>query len=439
MSNIELPPSGAEPCLDSDSPRPEEVRRQLQSILASPAFQGSRRSQQFLRHVCERSLRDERGTLKERIIAVEVFGRKATSDLAADTIVRVSAREVRKRLAQYYVTSEGTAAEIRVDLPPGSYAPGFRYRSSRQDVGAPSLEPASKPWMKRRRWHWVTAICACALAGALAWVSLARWAGASHSRDPFVMFWEPVLDAPEPLLVTIASPTVYHPAPRVQKAEVANRLPRDTSPQSTILAPPFKVDGSEMIPVFNQYVGFGDMVAANEVASMLARKSKRVSVRMSGSVQFADLRQTQTLLIGAITNRWTMELQQSWRFQFGRAPAGKIVIVDTMDPSGAKSVAPLSRREWSIPATQDGAVQEDYILVCRIRNSLTGGLTLVAAGLKQAGTEAGGRLLADPVQLGAILRKLPPGWESKNLQVVLHAKVISKAPGQPETVAWHIW
>jgi hypothetical protein len=142
------------------------------------------------------------------------------------------------------------------------------------------------------------------------------------------------------------------------------------------------------------------------------------------------LRRAQTLLIGAITNRWTMELQQAWRFQFNRAPGLRTVITDT---------SPESRREWSIPAKDDGSAQEDYILVCRIRNSVTGGLQLVAAGLKQFGTEAGGRLLADPEQLGAILRKIPAGWETRNLQIVLHAKVIGNTPAQPEVVAVHVW
>lgn len=437
MSNTELRPRGLESRLHADSPDPEEIRRQLQSVLASPAFQGSKRCQQFLRHVCERSLWSEGGTLKERTIAVEVFGRKATSDLAADTIVRVSAREVRKRLAQYYVTSEGAAAEILIDIPPGSYAPKFRYRRTIQGADALSLELTAKPWKKRRWWRRVAPIGVCALAAALASPFLAKWVSPFHSHDPFVMFWEPVLNASEPLLVTVASPIVYHPSPRSQKMGGENRSPEDALAQISI--PGNELNGSDMIPVFNQYIGFGDMVAANEVASMLARKSKRVRLRMSGSVQFADLRQTQTLLIGAFTNRWTMELQQSWRFQFGRTPAAKTIIVDTMNPSGAQSMAPPNRREWSIPAAQEGAPQEDYILVCRIRNSLTGGLTLVAAGLKQAGTEAGGRLLADPVQLGAILRKLPSGWESRNLQMVLHAKVISKAPAQPDLVASHIW
>lgn len=183
------------------------------------------------------------------------------------------------------------------------------------------------------------------------------------------------------------------------------------------------------MPVFNQYVGFGNMVAVNEVSGMLARKSKGVRLRLASGVEFADPRKTQALLIGAITNRWTMELQQSWRFRFTRNREFRTVIADTQKAG----------QVWSIPAKEDGSSPEDYIPLGRIRNSFTGGLTLVAAGLKQFGTEAAGRLLADPDQLGQILRKLPPGWEAKNVQFVLHARVISNTPAQPEMVASQVW
>ena len=112
-------------------------------------------------------------------------------------------------------------------------------------------------------------------------------------------------------------------------------------------------------------------------------------------------------------------------------PGTRTVIVDTQDPSGA--------RQWSISGKDDGSSPEDYILVSRIRSTYTGGLLLVAAGLKQFGTEAAGRLLADSDSLGSILRKLPEGWEAKNLQLVLHARVIGNTPAQPEMVASHVW
>src|SRR5271166_5476066 len=108
-------------------PKPDEVRGQLRAILTSPAFHGSKRCQQFLEYVCERSLAGEAGALKERTVAIDVFGRQPQSELGEDTIVRVGAREVRKRLAQFYVSPEGVASKVKIDLPAGSYAPEFHY------------------------------------------------------------------------------------------------------------------------------------------------------------------------------------------------------------------------------------------------------------------------------------------------------------------------
>jgi hypothetical protein len=416
---------------EQDSPTPEEIQRQLQNILASPAFHGSKRCNQFLQYVCEKSLSGEAGTLKERTIAIEVFGRNPQSDLGEDTIVRVGAREVRKRLAQYYVTPEGAASEILIDLLPGSYVPEFRHVSA---LKVKNPEPAVLIAAERGLPRWrPSAISAggFVLLAALVGLAIAKWAGANPNSEAFNRFWEPAFRAPEPLLIAVAHPIVYHPSRRASALSAGNAPQTGMPVQRPIQLPPnTALDGSDLVPVLNQYVGFGDMVAATEVSAMLARKSKAVRVRLASSVEFADLRKAQTLLIGAITNRWTMELQPGWRFQFSQASGLRTVITDT---------APDSRREWSIPAKDDGSAQEDYILVCRIRNSVTGGLQLVTAGLKQFGTEAGGRLLADPDQLGVILRKIPAGWETKNLQIVLHARVIGNTPAQPEVVAWHVW
>ena len=81
-------------------------------------------------------------------MAIEVFGRLPESDLGEDTIVRVGAREVRKRLAQYYVSPNGVAAPVRIDLPPGSYVPEFRYAAVRKE---PEPAPAPLQCPRKRR------------------------------------------------------------------------------------------------------------------------------------------------------------------------------------------------------------------------------------------------------------------------------------------------
>lgn len=413
-------------------PQPDEIQRQLATILASPVFHGSKRCQQFLEYVCDRSLAGESGALKERTIAVEVFGRQPQIDLGEDTIVRVGAREVRKRLALYYVTPEGAAAEIRIDLPPGSYAPEFHYAAVITEA-APKKEMiiqamAPPPVRVSGRKMIITstlAILAAAALGAGFW----RFNTPSSNTDAFQSFWSPVLRAQEPLLIVMAHPIVYHPSGRALRLSEQNLPPQEVNVQRAIQVPANELNGSDLIPVFNQYVGFGDMVAANEITAMLARKSRTARVRLASGVDFADLRKAQILLIGAVTNRWTMELQQAWRFRLAWKPGTRIAIVDAQSPG----------KEWFVAAHDDGSAADDYILISRVNSAYTGGLILVAAGLKQFGTEAAGRLLADPEPLSVILRKLPAGWENKNLQLLLHAHVIGNTPAIPEVVASYVW
>src|SRR6202021_4007572 len=123
-----------------------------------------------------------------------------------------------------------------------------------------------------------------------------------------------------------------------------NLPPQDAPAQRAIQLPPDKLTGADFVPVFNQYVGFGDMVAANEVIAMLARKGNSVRVRMASSIGFADLQKAQMLLIGAVTNRWTMELQQTWRFRFGWTPGTRTMIMDTQEPAAKKADGGVKRQ-----------------------------------------------------------------------------------------------
>ena len=217
----------------------------------------------------------------KRTIAVEVFGRPAESDLGEDTIVRVSAREVRKRLAQYYTSPDGTAADLRVDLPSGSYAPEFRYNVA--PVPAPPAEPEpAPPAVVVRSWRRRAAIAGIVLAVAAAAVfALLQLAGGNSNSRAFQQFWAPVLNADEPLLVAVAHPIVYHASGRAHRLNQETSPPAPTPLQRPLQLPPEKLTGGDFVPVFNQYVGFGDMVVATEISSMLAARSRSVAGRRS--------------------------------------------------------------------------------------------------------------------------------------------------------------
>src|SRR5579872_3425124 len=107
----------------SESQR-DAIRIQLERMLANPLFKNSKRYPNLLRHIVERTLEGQQDDLRERTLGVEVFGREPNYDTNADPVVRATAGEIRKRIAQYY-HEHGREGEIRIELQPGSYVPVF--------------------------------------------------------------------------------------------------------------------------------------------------------------------------------------------------------------------------------------------------------------------------------------------------------------------------
>src|SRR6266849_5919102 len=126
------------------------VQEHVREVVASPAFKGSRRSQQFLQHIVEKTITGHTDEVKERSLGVDLFSRLPSYDTGEDAIVRVTASDVRKRLHQFY--SE-THSEIRIDLPSGSYVPEFRRVAAAAPAPVPpALGPAPAPARTRRTW-----------------------------------------------------------------------------------------------------------------------------------------------------------------------------------------------------------------------------------------------------------------------------------------------
>lgn len=106
--------------------RDRSVRRHLEEIIASSAFAGSKRSQDFLQLIVEHALAGRFDSLRERMIGVEMFGRPVAYDTANDAVVRVKATEVRRKLAQFY-RETASPPLVRIELPTGSYVPKFHW------------------------------------------------------------------------------------------------------------------------------------------------------------------------------------------------------------------------------------------------------------------------------------------------------------------------
>jgi hypothetical protein len=96
--------------------------------------------------------------------------------------------------------------------------------------------------------------------------------------------------------------------------------------------------------------------------------------------------------------------------------------------------------EFTLPnLPRDRRTSEDYAIVSRVFHPDTHAMLVEIAGVTQYGTEAAADLVTSPDLMTEALRDAPPGWRNKNLQLVLHVKVIAGTPSSPKVVKTFFW
>jgi hypothetical protein len=383
----------------------EVVRDALTRVLASAEFRTSKRSQEFLRYVVEHTLTGRADLLKERTIGIEVFGRSTDYEPGEDATVRVKAGEVRKRLGLYYA-EQGVHDAVRIELPLGTYIPEFRAVEVSQPVAEPLpalplIQPIPASPGAKTRGPRLLALAAllCFIAGGVIWL------GSRPANTPLAQFWAPVLTGNAPVLVCAAYVPVYG-------------LDRDANPTPR---------PEDFVLMNDQFVGGGDLIAVSRLTSMLSRTARPFRLKVGSDVSFQDLRTGPAILVGYSYTRWR-EISREMRYFIDgtRRPIG---ITDNGKPT-----------QWTLPnLPADRRTDEDYAIVSRVFHPDTHAMLVEIAGITQYGTDAGADLVTNADLMAEALRTAPAGWQKKNLQLVLHVKVIGGSPTSPKVVAAHFW
>src|SRR6266568_5464911 len=101
-----------------------QEKHELDAILASGILNRAPNLEHLLTYVCAKYFEGTAEQIKEYNIAVEALGRPADFDQKRDSIVRVEAHRLRKRLREYY-EADGAGHAVRIEIPSGQYAPKF--------------------------------------------------------------------------------------------------------------------------------------------------------------------------------------------------------------------------------------------------------------------------------------------------------------------------
>jgi hypothetical protein len=115
----------------------EAERAEVDDVLSSGVFGRTNNLVRLLTFVCDKYFEGAIDEIKEYSIAVHALGRPESFDPQVDTIVRVTAHALRKRLEDFY-RSAGAEHAVHICLPPGHYVPKFIHTS---DLEAATSEP----------------------------------------------------------------------------------------------------------------------------------------------------------------------------------------------------------------------------------------------------------------------------------------------------------
>lgn len=411
------------------------IREELERVLTSHHFQTSKRCQLFLRYAVEQTL-SGRHELKERSIGIEVFDRSPTYDTNLEPVVRMTAGEVRKRLALYY---QGAAkdSELRIELPVGSYVPRFHpvpeghLQSGPEDEAPLSaipkilkngdtpndpLSPAVRPYRRLGALALAAVLLLlCAVLGRLAF--LHRTLPPQHT--PIDQFWEPVLASASPALISIGQ--IRPMRVEVQPNNLRSAIRR-----------PMELAAKDGFPRQIAVAVLKDAVVMANVAALLRSHGKQFNIRAESATSFADLQRGPSVLIGAFNNDWTILFTRPLRFYF-----------DVDESRGATWISdrehPGSKLGYIVSGNIDFDVKEDYAIVVRMVDTRTKEILIIAAGITPYGTQSAGEFVTDPAIIAELARRVPSDWSHENMEVLIKTDVIDGETGPPQIVASSFW
>ena len=416
---------------------------QLERVVTSSHFRNSKRYPSFLRFIVERTVEGNTEVLKERNLGTEVFGRLSDYDTSADPIVRVTAGEVRKRIAQYYQTP-GHEHELRIDLPLGSYVPHFyppgqgpgheidgkeQSQSLEYSVVAAPDTPAGEeaapseiqvasldPSVGSKRSRLLISLGSLVLVAAMVGCvfGIGFWRNRPHTPG-MDFFWQSFTPANNTLIVM-----GVHFSDATGKA-----LPADPgasvvrNEQQTALS---AMVASDMVPV-------SDLVSYSRITDLLVRRSVAYRTKSSTETTLDELRLGPVVLIGGFNNIWTMRLASKLRYRPVPQTGTINQIQDSLHPSTV----------WAFDNLQPAIVNStDYAIVASYYDTTIEQHVVIMAGIGKNGTVAASEFLTSDKDLKNWLAeaKVPA---NKNVELVLSTEVLDGEPGPPHIIAASVW
>jgi hypothetical protein len=411
------------------------VRRVADSVY----FRKGPKLRAFLLYVCENTILGRPENVREQLIGSKVFGRITDYNLSDDNIVRVEARELRKRLEAYFA-SEGKDEAVVIEIPKGAYVPVFRPREGGVlPPAAPELEePVEAATVPLRAEGHPTPWLAPALAvGLLISLAATLWllaenrrlrqtpasmdTGARVGSQDYALYAdllgsmgslpnrEPRLVLCNPKVILFFGAMTANP----QEEPAGSYLPASKDLER-IFSPAFNGADRDMPFHFFQitnekYTGNGEATAAFHLGRLMDSLHRSVHITQPRFLNWDNIQQEDVILLGGPSaNDWSRRIDPQPDFAF----AGRSVV-------NARPMPGEPEKYTADDSPRAGGAMSEYGFL-KMHTNPDGFRNFLLAGLSGGGTAGVAEFFATPAKVRVLAERIgavapgkpfPSDWE----------------------------
>ncbi len=445
LGNIPKEDRGLEAGTPWAAPPAADERWDLALRVASAAeFSKSPRLRNFLLYVCQKALSGSEEELHEPQIGSMVFGRRPGYNSSEDNIVRVEARELRKRLTRYF-EGEGKAERLRIRIPKGGYAPVFEPQDRAAQPGALTPvagenEPSARgvtarPPAARAKSPWIIAALSVLVALLLAanFRTLRRPATARSSSSSLGAAGLP--GSVWPLLFNSQHPTniVVSDCPLVMAESLTGKvIPLKDYIDKRYISE-LKPDIARSV-ASSEWTSLADSMIIAKIVKATAPLQSTVTIRYARSLSVRDLESSNLVFLGSsYSDPWISEFDPERNFVVELIPTRATLAYRN------RSARP-GEPAWYYAYGKDGKSDETYGLVTFLPNLHHNGNVLILEGTTTEGTEAAGDFMTDSNAASRLRKalKLKSGEALPYFQLLLKTTMLGGAATKMQAVAYRV-
>jgi hypothetical protein len=379
----------------------------LSQILESPEFHESKRYQELLQYLIEKS--SSGSSLKEFEIARDLFGKGMDFDPSTDPLVRSYISNLRKKLEHYYLTTENQYAH-RVEIPKGQYLVTYVTASNRDRAKQRAL---------RSPYLYLAIIALLAVFMVFREFSRQAPSVSNSPAAPVNFIWTEFLQNESPPILLVLGDYLFLSEKGKRYGRTFLREPRINSDEELRFyaqMEPEKYGAYEVSDV--SYVGAAASLGIPTLLHALGDSSAQISIKLSSQLKWDDLENHSVVFVGSFKTLYRLDTlfsRTNIRYRLG---PNALEILDNN-----QGIVKTYTLDW-----RGGSYQRDYSVILKLSGPKNNSMVFLT-GFSEVGIMDAVRNSTDPALMSRI-----KNFQKTNLQSPFLFEMVSEAEGVKYTV-----